>query len=259
MPAAADYPTYRLNLLVLAKVFVTMAAGRSRDFSSDTRELIKGITPPFITIGVKNIPISGPFLVTLNHYSRIADSGFNVFWAAAAISSILPQTPIWLMTSAWTDRTKGLDQIRTGLTRVLFTRLAKIYDFVTTPPMPPVPEESVDRALSIRNLDRHLRSQPSPILCLAPEGMDFAGGILGSLPDGTGKFINHVYKDLKRILPVGIYEEDGKLILNFGRVYGLDAYRSQLNNDRQISLLVMKKIAALLPARLRGQFSEGQD
>jgi hypothetical protein len=259
MHSTAYYPTYRFNLFVLTKVLASMAVGRNRDYSSDARELIKGINPPFITIGVKNIPISGPFLVTLNHYSRSANSGFNVFWAAAALSSVMPKSPIWLMTSAWTDRTKGLDQVRTGLTRVLFTRLARIYGFVTTPPMPTVPDEAVDRALSIRNLHRHLRNQPLPILCLAPEGMDFPGGILGFPPDGMGKFINHVYKDLKRILPVGVYEEDGKLILNFGRVYGMEAYRSQLNNDRQISLLVMKKIAALLPARLRGQYSESQD
>jgi hypothetical protein len=127
------------------------------------------------------------------------------------------------------------------------------------PPMPPVTEETIERALSIRNLHRHLRSQPLPILYLAPEGMDFPGGSLGFPPDGTGKLINHVYKDLKRILPVGVYEEDGKLFLNFGSVFGLDANRSQLNDDRQISLLIMKKIAALLPVRLRGQFSESQD
>jgi hypothetical protein len=259
MLSVAYYPSYRLNLLVLAKVLASNAAGRNREFSSDACELIKGITPPFATIGVKNIPISGPFLVTLNHYSRSANSGFNILWAAAALSSILPKKPIWLMTSVWTDRTKGLDPVRTGWKRVLFNRLAKPYGFVTTPPMPPVADEAVERALSIRNLHLHLRSQPLPILCLAPKGMDFPGGSLGFPPDGTGKLIKYVFKDLKHILPVGVYEEDGKLFLNFGIVFGLDPNRSQLNDDRQISLLVMKKIAALLPVRLRGQFSESQD
>jgi hypothetical protein len=105
MPAAAYYPTYRFNLLVLAKLLASMAAGRSRDFTSDACELIKGIDPPFETIGIQNIPISGPFLVILNHYSRSEHSKFNVFWAAAALSSVMPKSPIWLMTRTWTDRT----------------------------------------------------------------------------------------------------------------------------------------------------------
>lgn len=256
MPAAAYYPSYRLNLLILAKIFFSVLTGRGRDFSSDARKLIKGITPPSVYIGLHNIPTSGPYLVTLNHYSR---PGFIVFWAAAALSAALPQTPIWLMTSAWTNRTKGLDQLRTWLTRKLFARMAKIYGFVTTPPMPPVVEESADRVLNIRKLDRRLHEQPSPILCMAPEGMDFTDGILGFPPEGTGKFILHVLKDLKRIQPVGVYEEDGKLNVNFGLVYDLDAYICQVKDDREITLQVMKKIAALLPNCLRGQFTEGQD
>ena len=256
MPAAACYPSYKLNLLDLAKILLSVLTGKGRDYSSDARKLIKGITPPSVYIGLNNLPAGGPFLVTLNHYSR---SGFMVFWAAAALSSVLPQPPIWLMTNAWTNRTKGLDQMRTWLTRKLFARLARIYGFVATPPMPPVVEESADRAVSIRKLDRRLRDQPSPILCLAPEGMDFPDGILGFPPDGTGKFILNMLKDLKRILPVGVYEEDGKLNLNFGPVYELDAYLSQVKDDRGITLQVMTKIAALLPARLRGQFLEGQD
>ena len=251
MPAAAYYPSYRLKLLALAKILFSLSTGRGRDFSSDARYLIKGITPAPVLNNLHTIPIDGPYLVTLNHYSR---PGFLIFWAALAISAQLPAAPVWLMTSAWTDRTKGLDQVRTWLTRKLFAQLAKIYGFVTTPPMPPIPEETAERALSIRKLDCRLREHPKPILCLAPEGMDFPGGILGFPPDGTGNFILHVLKNLKRILPVGVYEDDGKLILNFGDAYELDTKALRVMDDKETSILVMKKIAALLPARLRGAY-----
>ena len=251
MPAAAYYPSYRLKLLALAKILFSLLTGRGRDFSSDARDLIKGFTPAPLFNNLHTIPIDGSYLVTLNHYSR---PGFLIFWAATALSAALPKTPVWLMTSAWTDRTKGLDQVRTWLTRKLFARLARIYGFVATPPMPPIPEENAERAPSIRKLDCRLRAHPKSILCLAPEGMDFPGGILGFPPDGTGKFILHVLENLKRILPVGVYEEDGKLILNFGDAYELDTKALRVMDDKEISILVMKKIAALLPARLRGAY-----
>lgn len=256
MPAAACYPTYRQNLTIIASILFSLFTRRSRNFSSDARRLIKGITPFPVIHNLPNIPAEGPFLLTLNHYSR---PGFNIFWAAAALSSVLPRTPIWLMTSAWTDRTKGLDQARTWLTRKLFTRLADIYGFVTTAPMPPAPEEVSERAASLRRLHYRLRDLPDPILCLAPEGMDFSGGVPGFPPDGTGKFILQVLKKLNRILPVGVYEEDGKLILNFGNPYELDSEAIHSSKDKEIAALVMQKIAALLPARMRGQFSENKD
>ena len=252
MPAAAYYPTYRLKAIVFIRIFLSAIAGKRRNFSADARRLIKGITPPPIFKNKQHIPATGPVLVTLNHYSR---PGFMVFWAAAALSTVLPTPPIWLMTSAWTDRTKGFDLLRTWLTRMLFTRLAGIYGFITSPPMPPVPEEVRERAVSIRRLVNRLREQSNPVLCLAPEGMDFPDGVLGFPPDGTGKFILHLSKDLKRILPVGVYEENGELILNFGRSYTLDLEYLAGRDDKEISAVVMKAIALLLPAPLRGQFS----
>ena len=255
MPATAYYPIYRLNLFAITRIILSAFTGRNRNFSSDARGLIKGISPSPDFNNLPNIPIDKSFLVTLNHYSR---PGFMVFWAAAALSSVLPRPPIWLMTSAWTDRTQGFDQMRTRLTRNLFTRLAGIYGFVTTPPMPPVPEEVSERAASIRKLEARLRELPNPILCLAPEGMDFPDGVLGFPPDGTGKFILHLSKGLNHILPVGVYEERGRLILNFGSPYKLDIRSIQSGKDKEISALVMKKIAALLPTRLQGQFSKGQ-
>jgi hypothetical protein len=256
MPAAAYHPTYRLNCLVPGKILSSLLVGRRRDFSADARDLIKGIIPPPILINQNNIPGEGPYLVTLNHYSR---PGFMVFWAALVISAALPQIPIWLMTSAWTDRTRGLDQLRTWLTGKLFDRLAFLYGFVTTPPMPPAPEDASERAMSIRKLDHRLHEQSAPILCLAPEGMDFPDGIPGFPPEGTGKFISYLLKDLKRILPVGVFEEDGKLSVNFGPVYEPENQPGPAKNDTEIILLVMKKIAALLPARMRGQFEEGRN
>jgi len=157
------------------------------------------------------------------------------------------------MINAWTNRTRGIDQLRTAITHVLFKRLARMYGFITTPPMPPTPDEIAERALSIRKLIGTINEDPQTILCIAPEGQDFAYGKLGAPPKGTGKFIFNIHKQLKPIYPVGVWEENKRLILKFGKPYTINNWRVYGDPDSEISDLVMEKIADLLPDSLRNR------
>jgi hypothetical protein len=195
-------------------------------------------------IGEKTIPNEGPGLVTLNHYSR---PGFSIVWAALGISAQLPDEHLWLMTNAWTNRTQGIDQLHTGITRVLFKRLARMYGLITTPPMPPAMDEITKRTLSIRRLMRFIHENSETILYIAPEGQDFKYRKLGKLHEGIGKFIFQMQKKLEQIIPVGVWEENGRLILQFGESYTLDKGCNYKDSDIEISNLVMGKIASLLP------------
>jgi len=207
--------------------------------------MVAGILPTVKYLGLIHIPAEGPFLVTLNHYSR---EGFFIAWAAAAITVVMPRDPIWMMTSAWTNRRGGLDSIRTTLTKRIFLRLAEVYGFVTTPPMPPAEDELMERMVSIRKLMGLLKNQPEPILCIAPEGMDFPGGNLAIPYPGSGKLILQLGQILKRVLPVGVYEKEGKLHVRFGKTYSL--LDEKFADDFLVRKTVMERIADLLPVSL---------
>ena len=125
---------------------------------------------------------------------------------------------------------------------------------VTMPAMPPAPEETAERALSIRRVMEKLREKPETILGLAPEGMDFSDNLLGIPHAGTGKMILQVVKSLKRILPVGVYEKDGRLIINFGPPYHLAIPEDAVNLDEMVIRQVMGRIAALLPEQMHGPY-----
>ena len=197
------------------------------------------------------IPKSGPFLVTLNHYSR---PGFFILWAAVAISAALPRPTIWLMTGAWTNRTGGIDQVRTWLTRIIFERLAKMYGLVTMPPMPSAPGDSAERALSIRRLLHKMRADKDAIVCIAPEGMDFPDGVLGVPHPGTGKLLLQIANKTHRVLPVGVFEDDGRLVIRIGNPYELHIKEGQVDLDLAVADQVMRKIAELLPEGMRGVY-----
>lgn len=239
------HPSYLFPKILAIEIILSLFRNKRRCITSDVVRAISGVLPPIQVINGKNIPDEDPGLVTLNHYSR---PGFSIVWAALGISAQLPEKHLWLMTNAWTNRTRGVDQLRTRITRVLFNRLAGMYGFITTPPMPPAPDELAERTISTRKLMRFLRENPETILCIAPEGQDSEYGKFGKPPEGTGKFIFQIQKHLEQIVPVGVWEENGHLILQFGEPYTLDKDYKYEDSDMEISNLVMDKIAGLLPA-----------
>jgi 1-acyl-sn-glycerol-3-phosphate acyltransferase len=225
--------------------------GRKRDIRADSRELIEHREPKPEIRNMELIPKGGPFLVTLNHYSR---PGFFILWAAVAISAALPRPAIWLITGAWTNRTGGIDQVRTWLTRIIFERLAEMYDMVTMPPMSPAPGDSAERALSIRRLLKKLWEDKDAIVCIAPEGMDFPEGKLGVPHPGTGKLLLQTAWLAQQVLPVGVYEEGGRLIIHFGEPYELTVEEGLAEIDHAAKEKIMRKIAELLPKGMRGVY-----
>ena len=127
-----------------------------------------------------------------------------------------------------------------------------MYGAVTTPPLPAVVEEQNERVISIRKMFERIAKDPACVLCIAPEGRDFKDGILGLPPKGSGKLIFHLAVKLKTILPVGVWESHGRLILNFGRVYSITCEKEGEGIDAStVSLMVMEKIAELLPNSIR--------
>lgn len=240
-----------MPIRLYAAIATSLIFRKKRSLRADCMALLRHYPAGIDLRNADRIPEKGPFLVTMNHYSR---PGFFILWAAAAISAALPHDSLWLMTAAWTKRTQGMDRLRTALTKAIFGRLAEIYGLVTMPAMPPAQEEAAERALSIRRLIKIIKAQPEAILCIAPEGMDFPGGKLGAPYPGTGRLLLQAAAMLKRVLPIGVYEEDGRLVIRFGEPYILDPAADPDNMDAEITRQVMRRIAALLPEGMRGVY-----
>jgi len=258
-------PRYSLSISLLLRIAVSVLLNRPRSFHRDAHSLIDRLQPPLQVHGQEHIP-NKDFFLTINHYTR---PGFGAWWIALAVSAVVEQDIHWMIANAWAFPGKWYADLLRPLSQRLFTRLAEIYGFTTTPPMPPEPSEAQAREEAVRHVLKAARQSPKPVLGLSPEGRDFPGGVLGQPPHGVGRFIYQLYQTGYVILPVGVYEENGVLCLRFGKSYRLgdphshatgeiDPNTFRLITQRQIDLLlsrtVMRHIAVLVPKHLHGVY-----
>jgi 1-acyl-sn-glycerol-3-phosphate acyltransferase len=235
----------------LSRIFSSIAwdvlRQRSRSLHSDALALVAAKGLPLVVKGQETIPVRGPFLLVTNHYTR---PGLGVWWSGLAVTSVLPVDLHWLITGAWTGSPI------TPLTRWLLTRVAQIYGLTTMPPISPDPRPTANGAAAVRRVITYARQAHEPVIALSPEGRDFPGSRLGDPPPGAGRFMLHLAQILKSIVPVGVYEDSPALCLNFGPPFTLHlpVGLSTAKQDLLASRIVMNRIAALLPAYLRGEY-----
>ncbi|MCJ7551039.1 MAG: hypothetical protein MUQ30_15300, partial [Anaerolineae bacterium] len=136
----------------------------------------------------------------------------------------------------------------TPFTRWAFARAAKVYGFITMPPMPPSPNEVTARASAVLRTVRLAQQLAGEggLLGLAPVGRD-TPGLLGSPPAGAGDFIALLVASGLAILPVGLAEEAGRLRISFGALFVPEIPRQRAERDRHVAHQVMQAIAAQLP------------
>jgi len=226
---------------------------RPRSFRDDALNSSLLLPQQPVIINNNNIPAKGPCLLVVNHYNQ---PDFGAWWIALGVTIAVPIDIHWLMTAAWTFPKDPLLRPFTPLTYWIFTRIARVYEFTNMPPMPPDPNQTENRAVSIRRALRYARRSVDPVIAMAPEGRDLPGGILGPPPPGVGRFIAHLVKRCHRIVPIGIYEEGGRLCLSFGPAFepGPPPGDTSDDLDNHVSRCVMDALALQLPARLRGVY-----
>jgi hypothetical protein len=157
------------------------------------------------------------------------------------------------MTAAWTfPDSAWRRRVLTPLTRWAFDRVARVYGFVTMPPMPPDPQEVEARAVAVLRTVRLARrlAREGGMIGLAPEGRDFAEG-LGQPPDGAGEFIALLIRAGLPVLPVGVTEMEGRLHVSFGELFVPDIPSARAERDRAVTRQVMTAIAQQLPQNTR--------
>lgn len=245
-------PQYNLSKIFLLNLAVAIIFRKKRSFSQDSIRVMKGLQPPFKVSGRENIPLSGPCLITVNHYSS---PSFFAIWLAFAISSLFSSDIHWITTRELTYSGQKRAKILRPLTRWGLTRISEVYGFTIMPPMPPDPRDQIDRGIAVRQVLHYIQQSKKPIVAIAPEGTDFPGGKLGWPLPGTGKFIAHISGMGLPLLPVGVFEQDGYFKLSIGAQYRLPLFVSDSpeNRDREISRMIMSRIAKQLPRHLQSE------
>jgi hypothetical protein len=250
----STFPKYSYPIWIVLGLVGNILFGSHRSFRRDSISFVKGIKPPLRVLGAENIPPAGPCLVTFNHYFR---PGFGAWWMALALAATVPVEMHFVMTGELTYPDKWYSPVGRVVSRWVLKRVAQVYGFTTTPPMPPRPKDVEARAHSVRRVLEYARSHPQAILGLAPEGGDQTGGILSLPPSGAGRFISLLAGMGYRIVPVGVYEEDGYICLNFGTGRHLQVPKGESpdERDRQAAETIMRLIAVQLPEGLCGNFA----
>lgn len=253
VPSREQMPRYPLPRWAGGGFLWDVLAQRPRSFARDARVAVAGLHPPPMVTGTEHVPAEGPCLVTCNHYSR---PGFAAWWLTLAITAAVAacRAPAadreihWVMTAAWRfEGSRWKPQILTPATRWAFARLARVYGFVTMPPMPPAPEEMEARAAAVLRTVRLARqlAREGGMVGLAPEGRDVPEG-LGGPPLGVGEFICLLVRAGLPVLPVGVTEQGGRLRISFGQLFVPEIPLSRTERDRAIAQQVMGAIAKLV-------------
>lgn len=256
---------YRLPAVKVIEVTRAVVLGRKRSIARDAQWLVSHMPHPPVVLGVENIPATGSLVITLNHHSA---PGADSWWGPAVIQSVLAHHRAagesdvhWIMTNQWSYEDALRSLIITPTTRWLFTRMATCYGGIPMPPMPPRPGEVHERAQAVRKTLAIAQKGGEVMIGLAPEGRDSADGALTDPPPGTGRFILRICQHGLRILPAGVYLNDGILTVQFGKPYVLHPPpgMSKEELDRWASDRLMTAIARLLPERLRGRYASLAD
>lgn len=246
---------YRIPTAVMLSIAWSWLWLRRRIFSDDARAILAARLPAPEYKGLENIPASGACLVTFNHYYR---PGFNVMFLAMALAAVLPPQAGFVMTGELTYPGRWYAPLGMPASRSVLKRLARLYGFISMPPMPPRARDVAARAASVRATLTWLEETSEPLLILAPEGGDQPGGRLTRPPAGVGRFISLLAARGLKILPAAGWEQADRLCVRFGQPYtlALSAMTGKNELDRAASDLVMRAIAALLPENLRGDYND---
>jgi hypothetical protein len=222
---------------------------RPRSFRSDAQRLVNRLSPALHVDGTIPDVSRGSWLVVINHYTR---PGFRAWWIPMAISASLPREICWITTGMLTFPDRLRAATVTPASRWFLRHIARLYGFIPMPPMPPRPFEIEARALAVRRALRRA-AEPEALMGLAPEGGDMPGGVLTPPPSGSGRFLRHLARRGLRLIPVGAFEDAGRLCLRFGQPFDLPAAVPD-PVDEGASRQVMSAIAACLPKPLRGTY-----
>lgn len=243
--------SYRVPLPTIARLGGAMLRLGETSLLRDAAEVVGAARPPMLLSGHENVPARGPFVFVPNHCER---KGLWIGFPSALLTRVLaekrPQAPPlhWAVVAEtrWA-------RVRLSIpgTRWAYGEVARCYEMVT---LPARGEDVAGRGQALRRLAR--LALPSPRgrgepIGFYPEGEHGTSSAMVEALPGTGSFLALLGAAGVPAVPVGIAETDAGLEVRIGsaftprRHHGPDA-------DRLSRSEVMSRIAALVPARMRG-------
>lgn len=210
-----------------------------RSLVRDSAEMASRISPAPVIKGMEKIPRSGSIVVAANHYQR---RGLWIGWPGAVITSAVAacrqdEKPVnWIVTGGlrlWQSKQSGPELPLSGY---FFGRMARTYGITALPLNGPG-----RRATALRSWLRGLDTGEA--LGLFPEGLAGRSGELRHPEPGFERLSRLLARRGAAILPVAVFEENGRLHVHFGSVVPAGS-----SDD------TMEAIAALLPPSQRGPF-----
>lgn len=229
-----------------------MLAGRRRDLAADAAALLWPYRSRLRVVGSEHIPRDGPCALVGNHYER---PGLWMAWGTLLVSDAVAATRAgsfptgrmrWVMTSEWSDYRVGGLPAPMGPMRWLFRRLAATYGFVV---LPRAAERTSGRAVAFRRI-----IASADVIGFYPEG-DTSYALKEPHP-ATGHFFGLLARRGVPLLPVAVFEADGRLVAAFGPPLVMDVAdgRDREARDRTARDRVMTALARLMPPALRGPY-----
>jgi 1-acyl-sn-glycerol-3-phosphate acyltransferase len=209
--------------------------------------------PPLVR-GADRVPEEGRFAIVANHYER---PGLWMAWPALALCHVILERTgketHWVAIEEWESFALFGLPIPPSLIRRVFQRAFRTYGIIAMPP-PTAPMAA--RASAMRVTARRVRD--GKIVGIMPEGDVGATPELLPAREGVGSFLQMLGVAGARILPVGLFEEDERLVIQIGDPYRLEVPRGMGRDeaDRYVRDHVMRTIRDLLPPPLWGPYVE---
>src|SRR5579875_2555995 len=210
-----DYHPSRLNI---ARAIYYISRGRPRSLSRDAQYLLPDTPAPPLIVGADNVPERGALVLTANHYER---PGLWMAWPAL-IAGVFTRERTgrdthWVAIEEWESFSFHGIPIPPPVIRAAFARAFATYGILAMP-APNAP--AAERAAAIRAATRPVRDDG--IIGLMPEGTIGSTPELLPTPEGVGTFLLLLAAAGARILPTGLFEEDGRLVVRYGAILPLD-------------------------------------
>jgi 1-acyl-sn-glycerol-3-phosphate acyltransferase len=248
---------------LLAEIAWSVVSGGRRSVARDAQRVVALMDPPPKVSGLDHVPRREPFVLIANHFQA---PGLWIGWVAATITASVAAVRDrnvselhWVVTSEWLQLDPAERRVRDPITPLIFPRAARAWGLVSTPADP---SEVAGRARALRKVlaclgrGHSTRSLDGDPVAIFPEGTATVG--LCEARPGSGAFLHMVSSMGVPLLPVGVHEENGSLVVSFGEPFSLEAFPGdkQRDLDGWARKRVMAAIGRLLPRDLWGVYAE---
>jgi chlorobactene glucosyltransferase len=210
--------------------------------------------------GVEHIPAKGSFVLVANHYQRL---DLWIGWSGTLLIDAIARKRDIVVHVVTTDRVR-VGRFTLPGTPWLIKRVVAVWDLVPVTPPAVAYQKTDGQQYTLLRLLRLLKRKDGRDACLIlmPEGDEgSAFGLIEALP-GIGRALAAFSARQLPIVPVAVWDEDGRLFANFGEPFSFPIPATETAReavDTSGRQMVMEQIAALLPPALRGKYGRQVD